>query len=424
MIKMKDIKPAVIGLGYVGLPLAVEISKKYNVLGFDISQQRIKDLKKNVDATRQVSSTELSTARNLSLTSTSKDLYERNFFIVTVPTPIDSANSPNLQHLLEASNLVGNSMTKDNIVIYESTVYPGATEEICIPILEKNSGLKLNVDFFVGYSPERMNPGDKVYGVSNIIKVTSGSSKESAKLIDLFYKSNISAGTYLAPSIKVAEAAKIIENTQRDVNIALINELSMLFDKLNIDTHSVLEAANTKWNFLPFVPGLVGGHCIGVDPYYLTFKAQQVGHHPELISAGRRVNDSMPKFIAEKLLLKLIKSKTDLQKARVAIFGITFKENCPDIRNSKTCELVRILQTYGVDVDIIDPHANASELYFEYGLELKDKLQGKYEGIVLAVKHNEFEKISVSKLRLNLISNGVLFDLKNCLPKTEVDLRL
>jgi UDP-N-acetyl-D-glucosamine/UDP-N-acetyl-D-galactosamine dehydrogenase len=424
MSDLSKLKPAVIGLGYVGLPLAVEIAKKYDVMGFDIDHRRIHDLQNSVDRTKEVSTTELKESVTLQFTSTKENLAECNIYIITVPTPIDKAKYPDLSPLISASRTVGMYLKAGDIVVYESTVYPGATEEVCVPILEAEANLTFNQDFFVGYSPERINPGDKEHRVGDILKVTSGSNEPIASTVDDFYASFISAGTYKASSIKVAEAAKVIENTQRDVNIALINELASLFDKLEIDTHAVLEAAATKWNFLNFVPGMVGGHCIGVDPYYLTYKAQEVGHHPELISAGRRVNDAMPKFIADKLIRTLMKSKIPLQSTKILILGATFKENCPDLRNSKVIELVTILHEYGFEIDIFDPHISSEELQAKHDLRLSSEIKGGYNAIVLAVKHKEFLDFTSSFLRSKLRTDGVIFDLKNILPLGEADLRL
>lgn len=424
MSDLSELKPAVIGLGYVGLPLAVEMAKKYNVIGFDIDHIRVRDLQNSLDRTKEVSTAELKESVALQFSNEKEHLAECNIYIITVPTPIDKAKYPDLSPLISASKTVGKYLKARDIVVYESTVYPGATEEVCVPILEAEANLTFNQDFFVGYSPERINPGDKEHRVGDILKVTSGSIETIATTIDDFYASFISAGTFKASSIKVAEAAKVIENTQRDVNIALINELASLFDKLEIDTHAVLEAAATKWNFLNFVPGLVGGHCIGVDPYYLTYKAQEVGHHPELISAGRRVNDAMPKFIADKLIRTLMKSKSTLQSAKILILGATFKENCPDLRNSKVIELVTILQGYGLDVDIFDPHISSEELQAKHDLKLISEIKYGYNAILLAVKHSEFLDFTSSFLRSKLITDGVIFDLKNILPLGEVDLRL
>ena len=418
------LKPAVVGMGYVGLPLAIEMAKKYDVVGFDIDKTRINELKSNFDSTNEITAEKLSNTP-LKLTSQSSQLADRNIYIVAVPTPIDRAKNPDLSILKNASDLVGKYLNIGDVVVYESTVYPGASEEICVPVLEASSGLEFNVDFFVGYSPERINPGDKLNTINNILKVTSGSNEETALLVDEFYASFIDAGTYKAESIRVAEAAKVIENTQRDVNIALINELSILFDKLGIDTTAVLNAAGTKWNFLNFVPGLVGGHCIGVDPYYLTHKAKDVGLHPDLILAGRRVNDYMPKFVADKLLLSLIKHNIETKSARILIMGVTFKENCPDLRNSKVIELAKLLENFGLKVDIFDPNVSACSLKNYCGMEIQTDLKDDYyDAIVLAVKHDQFQFYSADILRSKLMRHGVIFDLKNTLPRELVDISL
>ena len=419
-----QLKPAVIGLGYVGLPLAIEMAKKYDVVGFDINEIRINELNNNLDNTNEVTSEQLLNSP-LRLTYESSQLADRNIYIVTVPTPIDRAKNPDLSPLINASELVGRYLNIGDVVVYESTVYPGASEEICVPALEASSGLKFNVDFFVGYSPERINPGDKLNTVNNILKVTSGSNAETANIVDNFYSSFIDAGTYKAESIKVAEAAKVIENTQRDVNIALINELAILFDKLEIDTNAVLNAAGTKWNFLKFVPGLVGGHCIGVDPYYLTHKARYVGLHPDLILAGRRVNDSMPKFVADKLLLSLIKHNIETKAARILVLGVTFKENCPDLRNSKVVELAGILENFGLRVDIFDPNVSEVSLKKYSGMKMQTELKDNfYNAIILAVKHDQFLSYSSDMLRSKLIGRGIIFDLKNAFPRELVDIAL
>lgn len=420
----EKLKPGVIGLGYVGLPLAAAIDKKYDVVGYDINQTRINQLKQNVDTTHELEMGELEKC-SVVFTSSSEDLRNCNIYIITVPTPIDTAKTPDFGPLISASNLAGKHLKKGDIVVYESTVYPGATEEVCVPLLESASGLKYNVDFFVGYSPERINPGDKTHRVNNILKITSGSTDRVANLVDAFYSSFIDAGTYKAQSIRVAEAAKVIENTQRDVNIALVNELAVMFDKMGIDTHSVLEAAATKWNFLKFVPGLVGGHCIGVDPYYLTHKAKEIGYHPDIILAGRRVNDSMPKFVADKLILSLVKSKLETKEAKILVMGATFKENCPDLRNSKVIELVQILHDYGVEVDVFDPKVSSEQLFKHHGLKLSEKLHSNaYHAIVLAVRHDEFMSYSIEFLRTLLSENGIIFDLQNMFPTEAVDLKL
>jgi UDP-N-acetyl-D-galactosamine dehydrogenase len=415
---------AIIGLGYVGLPLAVEFGKKFEVIGFDINQARVKELQGGNDATLEVSCAELA-ATNLTLSSDVKALEHANIYIVTVPTPIDNHKQPDLTPLIKASEMIGTVINNGDIVIYESTVYPGATEEACIPVVEQVSGLTFNKDFFAGYSPERINPGDKEHRVINILKVTSGSTPEIAETVDQLYKSIIIAGTHKASSIKVAEAAKVIENTQRDVNIALINELSIIFNKLNIDTLEVLEAAGTKWNFLPFRPGLVGGHCIGVDPYYLTHKAQSVGYHPEMILAGRRLNDGMGAYVVSQLVKKMLKNKIQVDNANVVVMGLTFKENCPDLRNTKIVDIVSELKEYNINVDITDPWCASEQAEHEYGLTLSSiGEQNKYDAIILAVSHDEFKKLGVENIRKLGKKNHVLYDLKYLLPKNEVDMRL
>jgi UDP-N-acetyl-D-glucosamine/UDP-N-acetyl-D-galactosamine dehydrogenase len=412
---------AVIGLGYVGLPLAVEFGKKFNTIGFDINEERIKELKNGYDRTLEVDEANLKSAHQLSFASDFNDLKASNFFIVTVPTPIDKNRRPDLTPLKKASETVGKALKKGDIVVYESTVYPGCTEEDCVPILEKFSGLKYNVDFFCGYSPERINPGDKVHTVTKIRKITSGSTSEIAEIVDQTYLSIIEAGTYKAPSIKVAEAAKVIENCQRDINIAFVNELALIFERMNIDTVQVLEAAGTKWNFLPFRPGLVGGHCIGVDPYYLTYKAEELGYHPEVILSGRRINDNMGAWVANKVVKLLIHKGHTVNKSKVLVLGITFKENCPDIRNSKVIDIIQELKEFGTQVDIYDPWADNEEVKHEYGVELVKSLDQSYDAVVLAVAHDEFEKLDLSK-----ISHGtsVLFDVKAKLSKDIIDARL
>ncbi len=416
---------AVIGLGYVGLPLAAAFGEKRVVVGFDISRKRIAELKEGFDFTLEVSRGELAAASSLSFTDNLEGLADCEVFIVTVPTPIDEFKSPNLTPLVKASETVGKVLKKGDIVIYESTVYPGATEEVCVPVLEKISGLTFNKDFFAGYSPERINPGDKEHRVTTIKKVTSGSTPDIADEVDALYADIITAGTHKASSIKVAEAAKVIENTQRDLNIALMNELSMIFTRLGIDTHEVLAAAGTKWNFLPFKPGLVGGHCIGVDPYYLTHKAQAVGYHPEVILAGRRVNDNMGPYAAAELIKCMIKSGHTISGARVLILGLTFKENCPDLRNTRVIDVVNELQEFGCQVDVADCWADNEEAQHEYGITLVRDLQaGLYDAVILAVPHNEYTNMSESDLRALLNAKGVLFDLKGVLPLGASDLRL
>lgn len=418
-------KIAVIGLGYVGLPLAVEFGKKYQTIGFDINNTRILELKSGTDSTLEVDTEELSTAEYLQFSSDTEELKQADIYIVTVPTPIDEHKQPDLTPLIKASEMLGGVIEKDNIIVYESTVYPGATEEECIPIVEKKSGLEFNKDFFAGYSPERINPGDKEHRVINILKVTSGSTPEIAEVVDQLYKSIIIAGTHKASSIKVAEAAKVIENTQRDVNIALINELSIIFNKLNIDTLEVLEAAGTKWNFLPFRPGLVGGHCIGVDPYYLTHKAQSVGYHPEMILAGRRLNDGMGSYVVSQLVKQMIKNRIQVDGANVLVMGLTFKENCPDLRNTKVTDIIHELKEYNINVDVTDPWCSSDEAEAEYNLSLNQTPEkNKYDAIILAVAHNEFKELGVDKIKALGKENHVLYDLKYVLDKNKVDMRL
>ncbi|MDH5923295.1 Vi polysaccharide biosynthesis UDP-N-acetylglucosamine C-6 dehydrogenase TviB [Vibrio splendidus] len=416
---------AIIGLGYVGLPLAVEFGKKSPTIGFDINQVRIDELAKGRDSTLECSDNELAEATHLSYTTSLQDLKECNVYIVTVPTPIDEHKQPDLTPLIKASEALGTVISEGDVIIYESTVYPGATEEDCIPVVERVSGLKFNQDFFAGYSPERINPGDKEHRVTNILKVTSGSTPEVAEYVDQLYKSIITAGTHKASSIKVAEAAKVIENTQRDVNIALINELSIIFNKLGIDTLEVLEAAGTKWNFLPFRPGLVGGHCIGVDPYYLTHKAQTVGYHPEMILAGRRLNDGMGQYVVSQLVKKMLKKRIHVEGANVLVMGLTFKENCPDLRNTKVVDIVAELQEYNINVDIVDPWCSNDEAQHEYGLTLSEEpQQGDYDAIIMAVSHEEFKAMGVDKIRALGKPEHVLYDLKYVLDKESVDMRL
>ncbi|MBA6224536.1 Vi polysaccharide biosynthesis UDP-N-acetylglucosamine C-6 dehydrogenase TviB [Colwellia sp. MB02u-18] len=422
---LNDVKIAVIGLGYVGLPLAVEFGKKYQTLGFDINQARITELNNGSDSTLEVSDEELAETTKLSYSCQPDDLKNSNVYIVTVPTPIDQHKQPDLTPLLKASEMLGKVISKNDIIIYESTVYPGATEEACIPVVEKKSGLVFNKDFYAGYSPERINPGDKEHRVTSILKVTSGSTPEIATIIDNLYRSIIIAGTYKASSIKVAEAAKVIENTQRDVNIALINELSIIFNKLNIDTLEVLEAAGTKWNFLPFRPGLVGGHCIGVDPYYLTHKAQSVGYHPEMILAGRRLNDGMGAYVVSQLVKNMLHKRIQVEGANVLIMGLTFKENCPDLRNTKIVDIVSELKEYNMNVDITDPWCSSEQAEHEYNLSLTEKPEaGHYDAIILAVAHNQFKSLGVDEIRKLGKQHHVLYDLKYILPKESVDMRL
>lgn len=414
-------KIAVIGLGYVGLPLAVELGIKYETIGFDINNRRVEELKKGVDRTLEVESSDLKSAKYLSYTSQLEGIKSANIYIVTVPTPIDQYNKPDLTPLTKASEMIGKVLKKDDIVIYESTVFPGCTEEVCVPILEKESGLTFNKDFYCGYSPERINPGDKEHRLPTIKKVTSGSTEEIAEKVDQLYASIITAGTHKASSIKVAEAAKVIENSQRDLNIAFVNELAVIFERIGIDTHEVLEAAGTKWNFLPFKPGLVGGHCIGVDPYYLTHKAEGVGYNPQVILAGRRINDNMGVFIANKVIKLMSRKDNPINNARALILGITFKENCPDIRNSRVIDVIRELQGFGLNVEVHDPHADPEEVKEEYGLSLTEKPAGKYNAIVLAVSHNEFKYLDIKKLTND---KSVIYDVKAFLDKSSITARL
>jgi len=416
---------AVIGLGYVGLPLAVEFGKQRPVVGFDINTRRIDALKAGHDATLEVDDDELSSAVNLSFTDALEDVAGCNIFIVTVPTPIDAHKRPDLTPLIKASETIGKVLKRGDIVIYESTVYPGATEEDCVPVLERVSGLRFNEDFFAGYSPERINPGDRTHRLTTITKVTSGSTPEVAEFVNNLYASIVIAGTHKAPSIRVAEAAKVIENTQRDLNIALINELAIIFDKMGIDTQAVLEAAGTKWNFLPFRPGLVGGHCIGVDPYYLTYKAEAIGYHPEVILAGRRINDGMGTYIAGRLVKEMIRRSIQVNGARVLVMGLTFKENCPDLRNTRVVDVIVELRGYGIEVDVHDPWADEAEAGAEYGIDLvAEPATGAYDGILLAVAHEAFRELGPMKVRGFGASGHVFFDLKCVFSKADSDLRL
>ena len=425
MININDIKIAVIGLGYVGLPLAVEFGKKVPVVGFDINTNRVAELISGTDHTLEVSDNELAQATHLSYSSDMAELKGCNFFIVTVPTPIDEYKQPDLTPLIKASTAIGGLLKKDDIVVYESTVYPGATEEVCIPVLEKISGLVFNQDFYAGYSPERINPGDKEHRVTNILKVTAGSTPEVADLVDEVYNLIITAGTHKAASIKVAEAAKVIENTQRDVNIALINELAVIFNKMGIDTQAVLEAAGTKWNFLPFRPGLVGGHCIGVDPYYLTHKAQAIGYNPEIILAGRRLNDSMGKYVVTQLVKTMIKKRIQVEGAKVLILGLSFKENCPDVRNTKIIDIVHELQEYNIDVDIYDPWVDPAAAQREYDVTpISEPQADQYDGIILAVAHQQFIEMGINNIRTLGKEDHVLYDLKYVFAKDDSDIRL
>ncbi len=424
-ISTSKIKLAVIGLGYVGLPLAVEFARKRPVIGFDIDQHRITALRDGHDHTKEVSDEELRTVDTMVFTGNVEDLKTCNVYIVTVPTPIDKHKQPDLTPLVKASEMLGSVLKKDDLVIYESTVYPGATEEDCVPVLEKVSGLMFNQDFFVGYSPERINPGDKEHRVSTIKKVTSGSTAEVADLVDALYKEIIIAGTHKADSIKMAEAAKVIENTQRDVNIALINELAIIFNKMGIDTEGVLKAAGSKWNFLPFRPGLVGGHCIGVDPYYLTHKAEAIGYHPRMILAGRRVNDGMGGYIAGQLVKALIKKQIQVNNSRILIMGLTFKEDCPDLRNTKVIDIITELQEYGIEVDVYDPWVNVEEAKREYNIiPLVEPKPDTYDAIVLAVAHDQFKAMGAQAIRALGKPNHVLYDVKYVLSANESDIRL
>lgn len=425
MLKLENVKLGIIGLGYVGLPLAVEFGKVLPTVGYDIKEKRINELKDGVDHTLEVESELLKSSSHLSFSCELDELKSCNTYIVTVPTPIDSSARPDLTPLIKASEALGKVISKGDVVVYESTVYPGATEEDCIPVIEKVSGLVFNQDFFAGYSPERINPGDKEHRVTTIMKVTSGSTPEAADFVDALYRKVIVAGTHKASSIKVAEAAKVIENTQRDLNIALINELAIIFNRLGVDTEEVLKAAGTKWNFLPFRPGLVGGHCIGVDPYYLTHKAEQVGYHPQIILAGRRINDGMGAYVASQLIKKMIKRRIHVEGARVLIMGLTFKENCPDLRNTKVVDIISELADYNVAVDVFDPHVDRDEAESEYGIRpVRNPDVGVYDGIILAVAHLEFRELGAAGISAWGKPEYVLYDLKYFLHKEEVDLRL
>ncbi len=412
---------AVIGLGYVGLPLAVAFGMKRKTIGFDINTKRVAELKAGTDNTREVTTQELAEASSLVITDCAEDLKQADIFIVTVPTPIDHARQPDLRPLLSASKTVGRYLSRGNLVLYESTVFPGCTEEICVPVLEKASGLKFNEDFFCGYSPERINPGDKEHRLVDIRKVVSGSTEETAVKVKALYDEIITAGTYLAVDMKTAEAAKVIENSQRDINIAFVNELSIIFERMGIDTGEVLKAASTKWNFLPFTPGLVGGHCIGVDPYYLTHKAETLGYHPEVILSGRRINDGMGAFIANKVIKLLIKNDQKVRQSNVCILGVTFKENCPDIRNTRVIDVISELREFGCQIDVFDPVADKCEVRQEFGIELVGELKGNYDALILAVAHDVFQGIVPEKL---VKERGVIFDVKGFFPKESVTSRL
>ncbi len=411
----------VVGLGYVGLPLAIEIGKQYNTIGFDINLNRINDLKSGLDRTLEVEENDFKMASQLRFTEDPNEIAKADLYIITVPTPIDEYKKPDLTPLVKASELVGGVITRGATIVYESTVYPGCTEEICVPILEGASNLEFNVDFFCGYSPERINPGDKERRVHNIMKVVSGSNEETAEKLNEFYGSIITAGTHLTSSIKVAEASKVIENAQRDINIAFVNELALIFDKIGIDTKEVLTAAGTKWNFLNFTPGLVGGHCIGVDPYYLTHKAEQLGYLPQVILSGRRINDDMGSFIANKVVKLISKSGKNLTSSSILLLGITFKENCPDIRNSRAIDIVKELEEFNIAVDVYDPHADPEEVKHEYGIDLIAELTEKYDAIILAVSHDEFLTIEFSKIRN---TDSIVYDVKSFLPMDTMTDRL
>ena len=425
MLDLKNTKIGIIGLGYVGLPLAVEFGKQYPTVGLDLKKDRVDELSAGSDSTLEVTSEELAEARQLGFSSSPEALADCNVYIVTVPTPIDSHNQPDLSYLKGASESVGGLVKIGDVVIFESTVFPGATEEVCIPVIEEVSGLEYNRDFFAGYSPERINPGDREHRVSNILKVTSGSTPEVGDYVDALYASIITAGTHRASSIRVAEASKVIENTQRDLNIALINELALICNQLGIDTEEVLVAAGTKWNFLPFRPGLVGGHCIGVDPYYLTHKAQEVSYHPEVILAGRRLNDDMGKYITEQVVRLMMDNKIQVSGSRVLVMGLTFKENCPDLRNSRVIDIVNALKKYSVQVDVHDPMVEPDNARAEYGMEMLAEPQaGQYDAVIVAVAHNQFRETGAAGIRAYCKPDGVLYDVKYLLPATEVDGRL
>lgn len=425
MLKLNNARLAVIGLGYVGLPLAAAFAAKRPVVAFDISRKRIDELKRGYDYTLELAAEDLAEVDGLFFTSTPEDLGPCNIYIVTVPTPIDIYKNPDLKPLVAASRTIGKYLQKDDMVIYESTVYPGATEEVCVPVLEEASGLRYNLDFYVGYSPERVNPGDRGHRITGVTKVTSGSTPEAAELVDALYREIITAGTHKASCIRVAEAAKVIENTQRDVNIALVNELALIFNKMDIDTEEVLLAAGSKWNFLPFRPGLVGGHCIGVDPYYLTHKAQAIGYHPEMILAGRRINDNMGFYVASQLVKAMMKRRIHVAGARVLILGLAFKENCPDLRNTRVVDIVHELTDYGVHVDVHDPWVAPEYAMEEYGIRMLEKPEkALYDGIVLAVAHKEFREMSSNGVRAWGRERHVLYDIKYVFPINETDLRL
>ena len=424
-MKLDDLKIAVIGLGYVGLPLAVEFGKNFSTVGFDINRKRVDELRSGNDFTLEVNSEDLGKATHLIYTTEIEGIKDCNFYIVTVPTPIDDNNAPDLKPLESASQSVGKVIQKGDIVVYESTVYPGATEEVCIPIIEKESGLKFNQDFFAGYSPERINPGDKVNTLTKITKITSGSTPEVAELVDKVYQSIISAGTYRAESMKVAEAAKVIENTQRDLNIAIVNEFAKIFNILGIDTEAVLNAAGSKWNFLKFKPGLVGGHCISVDPYYLTHKAQDVGYRPEVILAGRRINDGMGQYVATQMVKKLASKKIHIDEAKVLVMGFTFKGDCPDVRNTKIIDIIHELKSFNINVDVCDNWANRNEVKEHYNIELIDTLkQSYYDGLIIAVDHSEYKELGIDYIRSLLKNNHIIYDVKHVFNQSDTDIRL
>jgi len=425
MIPESEIRIAVIGLGYVGLPLAVAFGNVYETLGYDINEGRVEELKRGVDSTLEVDTDELNTTKSLTYSCDVNDLKRCNVYIVTVPTPIDQNKRPDLSPLESASSLVGKVIGEGNVVIYESTVYPGATEEVCVPIIEQVSGLVYNRDFYAGYSPERINPGDKEHRVTTILKVTSGSTPDAAKFVDGLYRRVITAGTHKASSIRVAEAAKVIENTQRDLNIALINELAIMFNKMGIDTEEVLKAAGTKWNFLPFRPGLVGGHCIGVDPYYLTHKAQEIGYHPEIILAGRRINDGMGAYVVSEVVKQMIKRQIQVKGASVLIMGLTFKENCPDLRNTRVVDMVSELSEFSADVEVYDPWIDPKEAQEEYGITpIQELKKGYYDAVIIAVAHDEFKEMGIDAIRGLGKAPHLIFDIKYLFPADQVDARL
>ena len=425
MFDLTKTRIGIIGLGYVGLPLAVEFGKKFPTVGLDIRVDRVAELKAGKDSTLEVEPDELKTATQLTYSANKEDIRSCNVYIVTVPTPIDDYKRPDFGPLLSASRTLGEVLKKGDVAIFESTVYPGATEEVCVPIIEKGCGLKMNKDFYIGYSPERINPGDKQHRVINIKKITSGSTPEAAEFVDQLYRTIIIAGTHKASSVKVAEAAKVIENTQRDINIALINELALIFNRMGIDTLEVLEAAGTKWNFLPFRPGLVGGHCIGVDPYYLTHKAQEIGYHPEVILAGRRINDSMGGYVADTVIKMMTKRRVLVVDSNILILGLTFKENCPDLRNTRVVDIIKEFKSYHAKVDVYDPWISAEEAQHEYGITPLAKVEaGKYDAIVLAVGHDQFKKLGAAGIRAFGKPGAVLYDVKSLLPRDQVDARL